>query len=114
MPKRLGQLGLWSAHRLEPSSLVPTAVSYTHLDVYKRQRFWRMTATIDGRAEAVSAEMISGNYYSALGVQPALGRAIGEPDDGEPGSGPAVSYTHLLAKPRSLSQHVHRHRRPSE
>jgi hypothetical protein len=39
-----------------------------------------MTATIDGHAEAVSAEMISGNYYSALGVQPAVGRAIGESD----------------------------------
>ena len=34
--------------------------------------------------------MISGNFYSALGVQPALGRAIGESDDGEPGSGPVI------------------------
>jgi predicted permease len=59
-------------------------------DIFAIKRFWRMTATIDGRAEAVSAEMISGNYYSALGVQPALGRAIGEPDDGEPGSGPVI------------------------
>ena len=49
-----------------------------------------MTAAIDGRAEPVSAEMISGNYYSALGVQPRSGRAIGESDDGEPGSGPVI------------------------
>jgi predicted permease len=59
-------------------------------DIFAVKRLWRMTATIDGRAEAVNAEMISGNYYSALGVQPALGRAIGESDDGEPGSGPVI------------------------
>jgi predicted permease len=59
-------------------------------DIFAIKRFWRMTATIDGRAEAVSTEMISGNFYSALGVQPALGRAIGESDDGEPGSGPVL------------------------
>jgi predicted permease len=59
-------------------------------DIFAIKRFWRMTATIDGRAEAVSTEMISGNFYSALGVQPALGRAIGESDDGKPGSGPVI------------------------
>jgi predicted permease len=59
-------------------------------DIFAVKRFGRMTATIDGHAEAVSAEMISGNYYSALGVQPAVGRAIGESDDGEPGSGPVI------------------------
>jgi hypothetical protein len=59
-------------------------------DIFAVKPFWRMTATIDGHAEPVSAEMISGNYYSALGVQPALGRAIGETDDGEPGSGPVI------------------------
>src|SRR5580658_80753 len=59
-------------------------------DIFAVKTLGRMTATVDGRAEAVSAEMISGNYYSALGVQPALGRAIGEPDDAEPGSGPVV------------------------
>jgi predicted permease len=52
--------------------------------------FGRMTATIDGQAEAVTTEMVSGNYYSSLGVRPALGRAIDEADDGAPGSGPVV------------------------
>ncbi len=34
--------------------------------------------------------MVSGNYYSSLGVRPQLGRGIQESDDGSPGSGPVV------------------------
>jgi predicted permease len=48
------------------------------------------TVTVDGHAEAVAAEMVSGNYYSSLGVWPQLGRGIQESDDGPPGSGPVV------------------------
>ncbi|MEA2260716.1 MAG: hypothetical protein QOJ51_3541, partial [Acidobacteriaceae bacterium] len=50
----------------------------------------RQTVTVDGHAEAVEAEMVSGNYYSSLGVRPQLGRGIQEPDDGSPGRGPVV------------------------
>jgi predicted permease len=50
----------------------------------------RQTVTIDGHAEAVAAEMVSGNYYSSLEVWPQLGRGIQESDDGKPGSGPVV------------------------
>ncbi|MGB7353017.1 MAG: ABC transporter permease [Acidobacteriaceae bacterium] len=49
-----------------------------------------MTASIDGVAESVRAQMVSGNFYATMEVQPALGRAIEEPDDGAPGSGPVV------------------------
>jgi hypothetical protein len=49
-----------------------------------------MTATIDGLAESVSTQMVSGNFYATMEVQPALGRAIEERDDGAPGSGPVV------------------------
>jgi predicted permease len=58
-------------------------------DLFAFKPLWRMNATVDGRAEAVSAEMVSGNFYSALEVQPVLGRAIGEPDDAQ-GSGPVI------------------------
>ncbi len=34
--------------------------------------------------------MVSGNFYATMEVQPALGRAIEERDDGVPGSGPVV------------------------
>ena len=50
----------------------------------------QQTVTVDGHAEAVTAEMVSGNYYSLLGVRPQLGRGIQDSDDGPPGSGPVV------------------------
>jgi predicted permease len=59
-------------------------------DLFAFKPLWRMNATVDGRAESVTAQMVSGNFYSVLGVQPILGRAIGESDDGAPGSGPVV------------------------
>jgi predicted permease len=40
-----------------------------------------MAATIGENAQNVLAEMVSGNYYSVLGVQPQLGRAIQPSDD---------------------------------
>ncbi len=44
----------------------------------------RQTVTVNGRAEAVGAEMVSGNYFQTLGVLPQLGRAIQDSDDGAP------------------------------
>lgn len=40
-----------------------------------------MNATIHEDAQRILAEMVSGNYYSILGVQPQLGRAIQPADD---------------------------------
>jgi len=40
-----------------------------------------MNATIRDNAQRVLAEMVSGNYYSVLGIQPQLGRAIEPSDD---------------------------------
>jgi predicted permease len=50
----------------------------------------RLTATVDGQADTVSGELVSGNFYQQLGVQPALGRAIQPSDDDTPGSGPVA------------------------
>ena len=50
----------------------------------------RQTVTVDGHAEAVTGEMVSGNYYSSLEVWPQLGRGIQESDDGPSGTGPVV------------------------
>ncbi len=46
-----------------------------------------MNATIREEAQRVETEMISGNYYDALGVRPVLGRAILPSDDAAPGQG---------------------------
>jgi putative ABC transport system permease protein len=41
-------------------------------------------------AEAVSAEIVSGNYFSVLGVRPAMGRLFGNGDETAPGANPVV------------------------
>jgi predicted permease len=52
--------------------------------------FNRFTASVDGHAGTVTGELVSGNFYRQLGVQPALGRAIQPSDDDAPGSGPVA------------------------
>ncbi len=46
-----------------------------------------MNATVHGNAQRVDAAMVSGNFYSGLGVHPQLGRALQPSDDTTPGSG---------------------------
>jgi predicted permease len=46
-----------------------------------------MNATIRGEAQRVRTEMVSGNYYGALGVRAELGRPIQPSDDRTPGQG---------------------------
>jgi predicted permease len=44
---------------------------------------------IDGNTERTLGAVVSGNYFSVLGVQPALGTAVEPADDEKPGSGGA-------------------------
>ena len=60
------------------------------LFAFKELRDYRLTATIDGHADTVTGELVSGNFYQQLGVQPVLGRAIQPSDDTAPGSGPVA------------------------
>jgi predicted permease len=41
----------------------------------------RLTAVIDGHAELVDGELVSGRYYEVMGVRPVAGRAILREDD---------------------------------
>jgi predicted permease len=50
----------------------------------------RMNATIRGEAQQVQTEMVSGNYYADLGVQPQLGRGIQPSDDMAQGQSPVA------------------------
>uniref|UniRef100_Q01XG8 Permease n=1 Tax=Solibacter usitatus (strain Ellin6076) TaxID=234267 RepID=Q01XG8_SOLUE len=47
-----------------------------------------------GDPRPVAAEIVSGSYFPVLGVGPALGRVIEEPDDAAPGAGPVVVLSH--------------------
>ncbi|MCI0390592.1 MAG: ABC transporter permease [Acidobacteria bacterium] len=57
----------------------------------------RLSVSVDGRAEpAVAGQLVSGNYYSVLGVNAALGRTIAPDDDRAPGESPVcvISYNY--------------------
>ncbi len=56
----------------------------------------RMTATVDGHAQAVSGEFVSGNYYQDLGVGTQLGRPIQPSDDAHPGEGAVAVISDAL------------------
>jgi len=49
-------------------------------------QFAHLSATTDGHADVVAAELVSGNFFQSMGVATALGRPI-EPSDSSPGSG---------------------------
>ena len=62
-------------------------------------------ATWNNRSEAISAEMVSGNYFEVLGVHPALGRLFNAGDETAPGANPVAVLnfdywkTHLAEAP---------------
>ncbi len=49
---------------------------------------------LNGPAILVPANLVSGNYFSVLGAEPFLGRAITTSDDATPGSGAVVVISH--------------------
>jgi predicted permease len=53
----------------------------------------RMDLSVDGEAEVVQTELVSGNYYQQMDVQPQLGRAIEPGDDETPGASPVVTIS---------------------
>jgi len=59
-------------------------------DVFAFKVIPQLTVAVQGQAEPVTAELVSGNYYSALGVNPVLGRGIQNADDGAPGNSAVV------------------------
>ena len=97
--------GFWDD--LPGGGQLSTSFSYPVYEVLRRQNqslndvmafkpYGRMTVTFHGIAETADAEMVSGNYYSMLGVRPQLGRGIQESDDGQVGSGPVVTISDRL------------------
>jgi len=55
----------------------------------------RLTVSVDGQSEpAVAGQLVSGNYYSVLGVNATLGRTIVPDDDRAPGESPVCVISH--------------------
>ena len=56
-----------------------------------------VTATLDGQSIGhPTTELVSGNYFSLLGVQPVIGRAIAPDDDRGVGGGPVAVISHAF------------------
>ena len=45
------------------------------------RRLWPASITVDNQTERVNAEMVSGNYFTMLGVKPAIGREFNSDED---------------------------------
>jgi predicted permease len=54
-----------------------------------------MSLDLGGTPERVRGEMVSGNYFSSLGVKPALGRLV-SPEDDRPGAAPVAVLSYGL------------------
>jgi putative ABC transport system permease protein len=55
----------------------------------------RLSVSVDGQPEpAVAGQLVSGNYYSVLGVNASLGRTIAPDDDRAPGESPVCVISH--------------------
>jgi predicted permease len=55
----------------------------------------RLSVSVDNQPEpAVAGQLVSGNYYSVLGVNAALGRTIAPGDDRAPGESPVCVISH--------------------
>ncbi len=65
-------------------------------DLFAFKNIGRLAANIDGEAVGVQAQLVSGNYYKALGVNPVLGRQIDSSDDAVPGSGYVATISYEL------------------
>ena len=64
--------------------------SQSFQDVFAFKVIPQVTVAAGNKPEPVKAELVSGNYFSALGVGTVLGREIQNSDDGAPGSGPVA------------------------
>src|ERR671928_1557060 len=52
-----------------------------------------LNVNADGQADVANGQAVTGNYYSALGVQPAIGRLLTDDDD-KPGTTPVAVLSH--------------------
>jgi predicted permease len=84
----------------ESGGLTSNAFSYPVLEALRKRtdafqeliafKDVETTATVDGVAELEAVELVSGNAFSALGVEPLAGRVLQASDDVGPGSGPVA------------------------
>lgn len=91
---------LWGEWNTSPSGTTSSSFSYPAFEQLRRDNrvlgdlfafkgIGRLNATINGVAMVTQGEMVSGNYFAELQVQPMLGRAI-QPSDDRDGAPPVA------------------------
>src|SRR5262245_1770176 len=101
-PERLVAL-----YTIEPNSIYPSSFSYPDYVDYRDHNqvfsdlFIHYTTQLslkgrEGLAEMVSGEMVTGNYFTGLRLDPALGRLLTPEDDKKPGGHPVVVLSHAF------------------
>ena len=63
-------------------------------DIFAFKENTQANATVDGAAQSVQLELVSGNLYEQMGVRPILGRAILPSDDEAPGTGAVATISY--------------------
>ena len=69
--------------------------SFTELAAFARRD--RVIINIDGQREETTGQVVSGNYFSLLGVRPMLGRALSPADDSVPEKGGPDGYVAVIS-----------------
>lgn len=63
-------------------------------EIFAFKENFQANVTVDGSAQSVRLELVSGNLYQQMGVRPALGQAILPSDDGAPGTGTVATISY--------------------
>ncbi len=82
----------WGDWLSTPQQVISTSFSYPVYEVLRKQNhaladlfafkdLGQLNVTANGEAEVVEGDLVSGNFYEQMEVQPQLGRAIGAADD---------------------------------
>lgn len=111
-PERLAQLD-WNGYFVNSGNGSVGYGSLIPFPLYRQLRaendvftdlFARMStevhAAIGDAVEPMVAEVVTGSYFSTLGVTPALGRLLGEADDSQPDAHPVAVISHELWQKR--------------
>ena len=90
----------------DPATGLRTSTSFSYLTferirdnneslsaVFAFARLYQLNVSLDGQPEISRGQLVSGGYYSALGVKPLIGRTISSEDD-NPGADPVTVITH--------------------
>jgi predicted permease len=85
-----GPEGDWSTSFSYPVYQILRRENRSLEDIFAFKDAGRMNVTVDGQAEVVQSELVSGNYFQQMEIGPQLGRLIGPEDDAKPGVSPVV------------------------